>query len=345
MRILFLTSGNDVPSSRFRVLQYLPSLRRMGHECVVAPCLPAKYRGWPWLGNRLSNGPRALFRGWDLFKACLARPDVVVVERELFTGNFVGFERLFRRIAPKMVLDIDDGIFLQHPEKFRLLTEMSDVVIAGNSLIAEKIQPINPRTVVIPTSLDLTRYRMRETTDTQDHKLVIGWTGSAGNYPQLQTVAAPLQMLAQSVDFELRIIAEQEPPPELMNLDGMEIRFQKWQATSEIEDLLQFDLGIMPLPDDEWSRYKCGLKTLQYMACGIPAVASPVGVNAEIISHEQNGLLATSPNEWTSALQRLARDQKFRIQLATAGRATVEERYSVEKNSLLLEQMFGSLAH
>ena len=338
MRILFLTSGDDVPSSRFRVLQYVGHLQQRGHRCSVAASRPPKYRGWRWLGNRLSDLPRGLFRAADLMRVAVSNFDVVVIERELFSSNFAGFERLFRRISPALVLDVDDGIFVQYPRKFRLLAGLCDVVIAGNELIAEKTRPINPRTVVIPTSLELARYRVKPVTDRAGKKLVIGWTGTAGNFPQLGMVAEPLGRLAREREFELRIIAEREPPRELLGGDGIEVCFQRWSRESEIEDLLQFDVGIMPLADDEWSRYKCGLKILQYMACGIPAVASPVGVNAEIIQDGQNGLLAETAEEWITALTRLADEREFSRRLAAAGRTTVEERYSVEENALLLER-------
>lgn len=345
MRILFLTSGDDVPSSRFRVLQYLPYLRQRGHDCSVAVSRPPKYRGWRWLGNRLSNFPRSLFRLADFMRTAVSRPDVVVIERELFSSNLALFERMFRRIAPALVLDVDDGLFLQHPRKFRLLAKMCDVVIAGNELIAEKSRTINPRTVVIPTALDLPRYQLKEEVVGAPKKLIVGWTGTAGNFSQLQTIAEPLRRLSREHDVELRIIAEHRPAPKLLG-DGIDIRFQPWNRESEIDDLRQFDLGLMPLPDDEWSRYKCGLKILQYMACGIPAIASPVGVNADIIHHGQNGLLATSDEEWEAALQQLAGDADLRRRLAAAGRATVEERFSVEANvELLIAALTSATRH
>ncbi len=337
MRILFLISGREVPSSRYRILQYVPYLQQRGHHCVVLPSIPPKYRGWPWLGNRLSDLPRCFFRGIDLLRALIGRFDVVVIERELYSSGLLLYEKLFRRIAGKLVLDVDDGIFLQHPQKFRTLVAMCDHVVAGSGLIAEELRKYNPQVTVIPTSIDLANYPAVSEQSKPHDKFVIGWTGTAGNYPHLQSILPALRELR--IDAELRIIAEREPPQDVFALKNINVRFQHWRAESEADDLRDCDVGIMPLPDDEWSRYKCGLKILQYMAAGIPAIASPVGVNGEIITDEENGLLANSPGEWTTALTRLAGDAELRERLVAAGRATVEERYSVERKVSVLEEL------
>ncbi|QDU43957.1 Glycosyl transferases group 1 [Symmachiella dynata] len=344
MRILFLTSGREVPSSRFRVLQYVPYFEQRGHHCVVAPSRPPKYRGWPWLGNRLSEFPRAGARTLDLLRAAWSRFDVVVVERELFSSSITFFEKQFRRVAPAIVLDVDDGIFLSAPQKFQELAALCDTVVAGNRLIAAYSDKHNPRTVLIPTSLDLSRYEYQPPMQRVDQPIVLGWTGTAGNYPQLGLITEALRKLSAERGYELRIIAEREPPTELTSLDNIKVRFQPWNAEREIEDLRAFDIGLMPLPDDEWARYKCGLKVLQYLALGIPAIASPVGVNSEILTHDENGLLADSTAAWIEAIERLADDIDLRRKLATAGRATVEASYSVEKNVTLWEEVLNSAA-
>ena len=344
MRILFLTSGPDVPSSRFRIMQYVPYLEQRGHHCVVAPSRPPKYRGWPWLGNRLSEIPRAAFRTLDWLRAAQSRFDVVVIERELFSSNSTFFERRFRRTAPALVLDVDDGIFLRASAKFQTLAQLADTVIAGNASIADYARQYNSAVVTIPTSLDLARYVFRPPAPVTDRPVVLGWTGTAGNYSQLAAIAEALRGLPDDRHFELRVIAEREPPPELTSLANIDVQFRRWKPESEIDDLRAFDVGLMPLPDDEWSRYKCGLKVLQYLALGIPAVASPVGVNTEIITHGQNGLLAATTAEWIETITQLAGNHDLCCRLADAGRRVVEASYSVQKNATLLEETLQSLA-
>ena len=326
MQIAFLISGRQVPSSRYRVLQYVPALEALGHRCLVLPSRPPKYRGWNWLGNRLSEVPRFLFRLADLLRVARSAVDVVVVERELFSSRFSGLERCLHRGRAATVLDVDDALFVLHPRKFSRLLGNCDLVIAGNELLREHIAADHPEVGVVPTCLDLARFPPRSVRAAEVP--VIGWTGTAGNYPQLQPLLEPLRQVAREESFRLRLIAER--PPAELDLGGLPVDFQPWWEEHEIADLQQIDIGLMPLEDNRWNRYKCGLKLLQYMAAGIPAVASPVGVNAAIVRHAENGMLASTPDEWARCLLALLRNDDLRLQLALAGRQTVERTYSVE---------------
>ena len=337
MRILFLTSGAIVPSSRFRVLQYLPYLQSRGHHCTVLPSRPPKYKGLRSLGNRLSELPRAAARLLDWMHARRNAYDVIVIERELFSSGFRALERLFRRIAPALVLDVDDGIFIQHPDKFAALSRLCDLIIAGNELLREKAVEHNRNTIVIPTSLDTVRYTQRSIKPFDNRRPILGWTGMADNLLHLQPIAPALVALRQQTDFELRVICEREPQSRELGLGSVNVQFIPWRESTEIVDLQMFDVGLMPLVDNNWTRYKCGLKILQYMAAGIPAVASPVGVNAEIIQHGANGMLASAPEEWTACLANLLTDGNLRRKTAAAARRTVEAGYSLEVNAPKLE--------
>ena len=161
--------------------------------------------------------------------------------------------------------------------------------------------------------------------------LVLGWTGTAANIEYLEVLREPLRQLAREFSIELRVIAESELPLRRLGFarDGIPTRFVRWSEATEVADLGAFDVGLMPMPDTEWTRYKCGLKILQYMAAGVPAVASPVGVNSEIIHHGVNGWLATTPDEWLFVLRQLLSDPCRRDSVVPAARKTVEERYSV----------------
>ncbi|MCA9117593.1 MAG: glycosyltransferase family 4 protein [Planctomycetaceae bacterium] len=332
MRIVFLISGRKVPSSRFRILQYLPFLKNSGHECLVLPSRPPKYRGWPWLGNRLSEVPRMVFRLVDLLRVSGYRPDVVVIERELFSSGFCRMEHWLSRRRWCLVLDVDDALFALHPRKFPGLVQACDLVLAGNGLLRDRIAALHPVVEILPTSLDVERFTLRRNVSPSTAAPVtIGWTGTAGNYPQLVPLLDVFRRLATRYDFRLHLIAER--PPEELNLTGLRTEFTRWTEGREIEDLQRFDLGVMPLEDTEWNRFKCGLKILQYMATGAAVVASPVGANAEIIQHGRNGFLAGDLAEWEQCLSRLLESPEQRAALVRAGRETVEQHYSIQRQA------------
>lgn len=340
MRIAFLTSGRRVPSSRFRVLQFVPHLERLGHECLVLPCRPEKYESLPMLGFRLSGLVKRWNRRSDLAALQRWSPDVVVLERELFSDATFDVEQALRRIARRLVLDIDDGLFALHRHKFEVLSGLSDHVIAGNELLAARVRPINPRVTVIPTCVDVEKYRVPSSefrgeitrnSELGPRSFVLGWTGTAANVPYLDVLREPLKTLSREFPLELRVIAESDRPLRRLGFDrdGTQTRFVRWAEATEIADLQTFDIGLMPMPDNDWTRYKCGLKILQYMAAGVPAVASPVGVNAEIIQHGINGWLASTADEWLRVLRQLLSDPNVRNSVVPAARKLVEDRYSV----------------
>jgi glycosyltransferase involved in cell wall biosynthesis len=163
--------------------------------------------------------------------------------------------------------------------------------------------------------------------------VVIGWTGTHSTLKYLEVLTPSLKGIES--DFRFVVIADKRP-----DLRWPAVAFKAWSKDSEIADLLQFDIGVMPLTDDLWARGKCGFKALQYMALGIPVVASPVGVNAEIIEHGVNGFLCTTNDEWTACLNRLIMEPALRHQMGTAGRRTVVERYSVVSNSTRFLSLF-----
>lgn len=333
MKLLFLTSGRYLPASRFRVHQYLPALQAAGHQCVVAPSIPPKYCGFPLLGNRGSEWPRRLFRLWDVLRAWRGDFDVVHLERELFSTDFVLVERLLRRVARKLVLDVDDALFALYPRKFETLVGLSDCVIAGNPLLLKRVSALHPFTVEIPTVVDLDRYVPRPENAPVAARPVIGWTGLAGNIPYLEIVAPSLKELARQFDFEFLVVAEDARPLGRLDLDGVRVRFAPWAEENEISVLQECDVGLMPLPDNDWTRYKCGLKLIQYMALGIAAIASPVGVNVDIARHGESGFLADTPSQWTECLTRLLTDAELRKRVGRAGRDRVAARYSLQQTA------------
>jgi len=260
--------------------------------------------------------------------------DVVYLFREAALLGPAFFERLIARSGVPMLFDFDDAVFepykspsngylslLKFPGKTATTCRRSSHVLAGNEYLAAYARRFNEHVTVVPTTIDTDRYRPASQSS-GGRPLVIGWSGSHSTLMHLRTLDKVLQRVAGRRQFRLRVIGASH------SIEGVAIDALPWRACTEIDDLRAIDIGIMPLPDDRWSRGKCGLKALQYMALGVPTVCSPVGVNPSIIQHDVNGLLASTDDEWIASLERLLDDEALRQRLGREGRATVERRYS-----------------
>lgn len=345
MKILFLSSGDRVPSSRFRILPYLKHFRSEGHLAVLATSFPAKYDYFPWMGFRPSQMLKRGVRWWHWLRSKLSSFDMVYVDREIFDNETTDMEERFRSSCRRLVIDLDDAVFLRYPDKFDRLLKMADLVICGNRYLVEYARPKSSRRCLVPTSVDLEMYSVRS------EKIadipVIGWMGTAGNVRYLSVAAEALRRLAAEQKFELRIIAPNLDELKSMDLSGVQIRHEFWTPETETHQLQQFDVGLMPLfADQPWDVYKCGAKLIQYLAVGVPGVASPVGVNSEILDNDQNGYCAQTTEDWLNALRQLLQSPALRRQMGLRGRRTVEDRYSIQANypvlrNALLELLNG----
>jgi glycosyltransferase involved in cell wall biosynthesis len=181
--------------------------------------------------------------------------------------------------------------------------------------------PGKPERLDNPTTIDTDKYAVEERVENEVP--IIGWSGSFSTVPYLDSLRGALGRLAQQEQFKLRVIGTSE-----YSIEGVNAEALPWRSATEVSDLRPLDIGIMPLPDDEWARGKCGLKALQYMALGIPTVCSPVGVNSKIISHGENGFLATSEDEWITVLTQLLHSASLRRKVGLAGRVAVGKEYS-----------------
>lgn len=338
MKIMFLHSGDKVPSSRFRVFPYIDYFRRDGHIVTLAGPIPQKYESLPWVGYRLSKIVAIIVRWFHLQLCRFGNYDVVVIDREIFDSPNDRWEARFRRFVPAMVIDVDDAIFLRYPQKFRELMKLSDLVIAGNRFLEKKIYEDNPHTIVIPTSVEMSSRSAHQTVVRNEGRIVIGWVGTTTNLMNLTIVAEALRNLAQRHDYELRIISGSDTPLKRIDLSGIHVKFIPWKPETSDAEISKFDVGFMPLIDDEWNQFKCGFKLLQYMSMTIPSVASPVGVNAEIVEHQVDGLLASTTEEWESAFHELIQNPDLRAKMGKNGRLKVESQYSIEVNYPLYEK-------
>lgn len=363
MKILFLSSGAHVPSARFRILPYLSHFRRDGHTCVLANSFPQKYDYFPWMGFRPSQLLKRSVRWWHWLRARLSSFDVVFIDREIFDDATTAMEQRFKECCGRLVLDLDDAVFLRHPEKFNVLLGLSDLVVCGNRFLMEKVRPHNDRLLHVPTCVDMQDYGCRADTrpdtpadtapaGTPDNSAatawpprpVVGWMGTTGNLKYLEVAAPALRDAATRHDFELRVVVPDIRPMESLDLTGVNVVHEPWRPADEVAQLQQMDIGLMPLfPDQEWDIYKCGLKLIQYLAVGTPGIAAPVGVNSEIIDDNRNGFVAQETSEWIAALDTLLPDADERRRRGLRGRQTVEQKYSIQANYPVLRDALQEL--
>lgn len=342
MKVLYLARyGRLGASSRVRGYQYMPYLREAGLDVVVAPLLPdaylrALYGGRrPDLGTVLSAYARRVL-------ALLRRRrfDVLWLEYEALPWLPGWVEGLALAGNTPCVVDYDDAIFHRydlHPSRFvrRWLGNKIDtvmrcatLVVCGNEYLAERAYQAGARRVeVVPTVVDLARFPLQDQPGdpVHDGTPVIGWIGSPATAHYLELVRVPLAQVCRNGQARVRLIGAYDP-----HWPDVPYEVLPWSEDNEVAALSTLDIGIMPLPDTPWERGKCGYKLIQYMACGKPVVASPVGVNRKIVMHGENGFLAQTDDQWVEALSCLLADADLRRRMGTAGCATVEQTYSLQ---------------
>jgi glycosyltransferase involved in cell wall biosynthesis len=269
------------------------------------------------------------------------RYDFIFIHREASPAGPPVFEWYLKKIyRKKIIYDFDDSIWIPNTSasnkiagwarcnwKVKHICRWSYKVAGGNEYLCAFARQYNRQVELIPTCVDTLKGHSKVKSVYATDRPVIGWTGSHSTLKYLDEIMPLLKRLQEQYDFYFTVIADRDPQLSLKNY-----RFIPWQAASENEDLLQLDIGIMPLTPDEWSEGKCGFKLIQYFATGIPAVASPVGVNKEIIEEGVNGFLCKTMAEWEVALVRMLNDASLRERMGLAGRKTVEERYSVSSH-------------
>ena len=185
---------------------------------------------------------------------------------------------------------------------------------------------------MVPSTVSLRQYRPRRSRPSG--LPVVGWTGSHSSLPYLEALFPVLRQLRERLAFRLLVIGVEN-----VGVPGVEVETRPWRSDTEVEDLWDIDVGVMPLPDEPWARAKCGMKAIQYMAVGVPAVVSPVGANVEIVDRGACGMLAATPADWVSALERLLTDGGERARLGLAGRCRVENVYSAEAQAPRVAQV------
>lgn len=331
------------PGQRFRLEQWAPRLQ--ADHGITLDFLPFESPGLTrilYLPGRYAE--KGLRVAYDFVRRATAlvrgrKYDGVIVYREAALIGPAIYERLLSWLRVPILFDFDDAIWrpseqissvngnfsrLHFWSKTSTICRLADAVLVGNSYLADFALKQNDNVFVLPTSIDLDRYPVQRELG-NDSPFTICWTGSTSTLAHFEQGRAALEKLASTRKLVVKVICNKPPQRPIA---GAETIFVPWSEEGEAEEIGASHVGIMPLPDNEYTRGKCGLKALQYMATGRPVVISPVGMNADLIESGENGYLARTDDEWVHALTCLATDEELRARLGTAGRHTVEERYS-----------------
>lgn len=339
--LLFSKYSRRGPSSRLRSLQYLSPLREHGIDVQVQALFPDAYLDALYGGRSAMARCRACGYFVRRLAQLLRRGehDLAWIEGELFPYLPYGIEALLARSFKSYVVDYDDALFHKYdqsanPLARRLLGRKIDrimrgaaCVIAGNRYLAARADEAGAAHVeIIPTVVDDRRYAVAAPDGRQPP--VIGWVGSPATEHYMLDIRPVLEQVCARNHARLLLVGARAETAQLFH--GFTPEVTPWSETSEAATIARMDIGIMPLLDSPWERGKCGYKIIQYMACGLPVVASPVGANMDIVHDGENGLLAADDDAWRNALERLIANPGLRARMGRAGRALVESEYSLE---------------
>jgi len=326
---------------RFRVSQFIPYLRSVGIGVSVSSFYTPEffrlvYRPGHHFEKGLAFVRSTLRRLAELFT--IRSYDAVLLYREAIPFGPPLIERCIAWLGVPIIYDFDDAIFLanvskanqafsflKRPGRVASIVRHSDRVMVGNEYLASFARRHNRHVSVIPTTVDTTKFRPRDVPSRPTGPPVVGWIGSPTTFPYLEAIAGVLRDVNAQHPFILRVSGAGQRA----DFPGLTIEDVEWRLADEVTLFNTLDIGVYPLPDDEWSKGKCGFKAIQCMACGVPVIASAVGVNRDIIEDGVNGFLAATPDEWIDKLGRLIVDADLRQRFAIRGRETVDQRYSL----------------
>lgn len=354
-RVLFITIGPEITaSSRIRAYNYKPLLQARGFSVRIIPyniAADAKMNVLdkkPVWAIKAANKINHMFKCF-LYTVIAPRYDVIYIQRALLP---VFISRILKRRCGRLIFDFDDAIYLydrlqkragsrKFSVRFENVLRSADRVVVSNKTLKEAALKLNPNVSIVPTPVDTEKFMPVERRGTNGEKLVVGWIGS----PWAARYVEPLKEVFENLhkkypSLELRLIGARPFYGWKVPVDA-----KQWILEGEAAELRNFDIGIMPLGRDEWCKGKSGYKLLQYMAAGVPCLASAVEISRELINDGVNGFLADSDAQWRDRLERLIQDRGLRLKMGAAGRKLVEEGYSYKTNLALLEAVLGKEKH
>ena len=316
-------------SSRYRFFMYAARLREAGNNVKVSSFFDNKYLRCLY-SKRRGGGLNVFKAYWQRFRDACKADGLWLIEYELFPFIPYFIERIFLR-KHKYILNFDDNVWEKYRGKILLsgkydkLCRNAAGIIVANDFLYDKVSKLNSNIVKIPTVVNLDLYRCDKP---KFDKFTLAWIGTPVTYIYLQKFTSIFRMLAEKYDFELLVIARKSL--EYRRIQGVNMRFENWSQERETDLLPRCHAGIMPLTDDEFSRGKSAFKLIQYLASGLPLIASPVGENVKVVDSGENGFLADSPEDWAKALERLIEDEDLYSSMAQNARESAKD-YSIQK--------------
>lgn len=335
MKVLLLSRyDNKGASSRLRSYQYIPHLRKRGIEVVYEPLLGNEYLDKIYADKSVSKlyvAKRYLKRAWDLIRS--GSFDLIWIEKELFPYLPAVAEKILAQTNIPYLVDYDDAVFHYYDKHERQLIRTTlgrkidavmncaTTVTVGNKYLQQRARNAGAHNIKrIPTPIDLDRYAPIYETE---RTFTIGWIGTPATVKYLELIEPALEIFSEKSNIEIDLIGAETNP-----FDSLTPNIIEWSHGSEVDNLQSIDVGVMPLPDKPLERGKCGYKLLQYMACGKPVIASPVGINRKIVSG--CGYTAKSTEEWVDAFSRLKADHNLCVSLGENGYKKIEQQYALE---------------
>jgi glycosyltransferase involved in cell wall biosynthesis len=345
-RIAFIVQlpKNVSPGQRFRLEQYEELLTSNGFLVDTFPFFDEETYQILYKKGFLRQKILGVFKGFLLRILFLRKAHhygFIFLQREFAPIGPPIFEYLIAKVLKKKIIyDFDDAIwipavsdgnklagFLKCFWKIGYICKWSYKISPGNAYLAQWVKKYNNMIVINPTCVDV-EDKFKQLKTANNDRVTIGWTGSHSTLKYLDIIYPVLQRLEGEFEFEFLVICNQSPSFQLKSM-----KFIPWKEETEIEDLSQIDIGVMPLVADAWSEGKCGFKIIQYLALGIPAVASPVGVNKDIVEEGKNGFLCSTEDEWYLALKNLLEDGNLRAEMGKLGREKIVKEYSIQANA------------
>lgn len=340
-------------SSRLRALQYVPALSKAGFKIDIAPFFDDDYLNRIYADKRVGLLASKYYAARVLKLLSKNKPDLIWIEQEVFPWLPWPIERAILGKKVPLVCDYDDAVFHRYDQhnnkairqllgrKIDGLMARANLVTAGNQYLADRAVSVGARHVeIVPTVVDVETYSTRHL-PSDDKRSRIGWIGSPSTWSEFMVPILPtLTSIASEHGATIRAVGADHgvhADPEIENLP--------WSEQAEIELIQGMDIGIMPLDDSPFARGKCGYKLIQYMACGVPVIASPVGVNSEIVKHGVNGFLVKTEADWINSIETLLRDATMRQRMGEAGRKLVEQKYSRQVFGPKVVKLFTNIGH
>lgn len=333
-KLILMPGAYKSPSSRYRIHQFYSSFKTLDYDIKKIVTFPDREDDFPKAYSFLKKLPARAKQALRLISGRLAiatikKGDIVIVNRDIVPEpKITWYEEHLCKKGAKLIFDFDDAIFLgSRKEKLDKVLPSFSWVAAGNDYLFDYAKTVNPNSSIIPTVVD-TEFYTAKNLDEKKEKLTVGWSGSAGTVKVcLPIIKKAIEELSKKHDFTFLVIADKDPH---LDWDVKDIRFKKWTPETEVEGIKQIDIGLMPLNDTEFERGKCGLKAIQYMAVGTPAIVSPVGVNEKIVTPGVNGYHARTNQDWIKHISELLENHSSRKEMGEKARQTVLDKYSVK---------------